>query len=216
MVVLDKLSSGFLSYALYAADIIGTVTHKCFQVDKLDWCNSVILGKFSFVVFYRALCCVEQYGRAIRNKLERVPVPCENIALILFVVAKLGKRTENVVSLVPLTLNNLCTEGSEQFLNHRHLLCKLVGHTVTVCLVTCNRLVAESWCTKVEGNSNSVGVKLACHSEVDIHKSCQGICVDALFVGQHLYSIKCTVHNAVTVYGKQFHSFVLLISQNIL
>ena len=70
--------------------------------------------------------------------------------------------------------------------------------------------------TSFKSNSYSIGVKLACHSEVDIHKSCQGIGVDALFVGQHFYSVKCTVHNAVTVYGKQFHSFVLLILQNIL
>ncbi len=75
MVILDKLRSGLF------ADVVGAVSHKSFQVDKLNRRNAVILGKFFLGVLHSTFCGVQQHSNIVANKLEGVPVPRQDIAL---------------------------------------------------------------------------------------------------------------------------------------
>ncbi len=89
MIVLDKLGGCLFSDTLNAADVVGTVPHKSFQIDKLNRRNAVILGKFFLVVFHSALGAVVQNCHVVINKLEGVPVPRKDEALLCFIGAEL-------------------------------------------------------------------------------------------------------------------------------
>ncbi len=164
-----------MTNARNTGDIIGTVTHEGFKVNKLYGLKAVFffehLGGIDNIRTLGAFCGNVAHTGVLADKLQRIPVAGYYGAIHTFFAAYARHGTKYIVSFPAGLFIAVHTEKSKQLLHIGHLHGKLIGHTLALCLVTVIPLAAEGGLGSVKSDAYTVRLLFIEKPEVNIHKS---------------------------------------------
>ncbi len=161
--LLNQFARAFRSNTRYAGDIVGRIALNRFDINQLFRRNAVVLHDFRFIVNRHLRLAEFGRGKADAHlgadQLQAVAIPGRNYTFVTGITAFFSKRTKNVVGFKALAFYQTIAQKLQKFLQVRQLLCQLLGHTFTLCLVTRVFLVAERGRAHIKSDCNRVGVR---------------------------------------------------------
>ena len=202
-----QLERGLLAYAGNSGDVVRRVAHKRLYVNELLGRNAVGFKEFSLAHIKRFLgLCKENVSR-IADKLKRVAVTRKQICRNTLALCFLSERAENIVSLVALKREHATAHLIHAVLGIRQLYRKLLGHSLSLRLVSVVHLVSEGGRLKVKRHRAVVGREMRDMALYNIRHSVYCIGIKTVLVGEQSDTVKCSVENTVTVNNKQLFHF---------
>ena len=147
MVLLDDLHSGFFTNAGHTGNIIGSIPHKGFYVDKFQRCHAIFFHNVFCVVIFSfcasAFCFGNTHFQGFSGNLQQVPVTGNHNRNEPCILCLFGKTAQNVIGFIAFLFVDGNMHSSKDFLQQRHLLPQFLGHPLSGTLISIKSLMPE-------------------------------------------------------------------------
>ena len=200
---LHQREGGLFADALHAGDVIRGIAHQALHLDELlrrkavFFLNGVLVHHHGLAASHHGGS--KQHGGALAHQLQAVPVSGGKEAVVLAGSAGSSQCTQNIVRLPALGGNGAVAKVCQQLLEHRHLLCQLLGHGVAGGLVAIVHFMPEGGGFQIKSHSHLIRLALLEQGEQNVQKAIDGVGITSVLGGQQLDAVKSAVGNAVAV-----------------
>ena len=214
-IILYDLRGRLLAHPRHAGNIVRGIAHQRLHIDEFFRRDAVTLFHVRRIVILHLGPALLRFRDAdfhmFRGKLQGIPVAGDDGDVHPLLLAKVRDRPQKIVRLQAFFLDDLDIHGSQDFLDHRHLLPQFLGHRFSRPFVIRKHLMPERGRMHVKRHRQIFRLFFIQDLKHNIQESVYRIRVKAFRIRQIRHAVKRAVQDTVSVYQYDFLSHQIIL-----